>query len=59
MRLGVPAVVVALVVALVGAAPGQARADAPQIVVDHGGGSYAVMPGSGTAVVKVSLSAPP
>lgn len=54
-----PAVVVALAVALVGAAPGQARADVPEVVVDHGGGSYAVMPGSGTAVVKVSLSAPP
>ncbi|MFI9815954.1 cellulose binding domain-containing protein [Saccharothrix variisporea] len=51
------AVVVALAMTLV--APGNARADVPEVVVDYGGGSSAIMPGSGSAVVKVSLSAPP
>ncbi|WP_309112833.1 cellulose binding domain-containing protein [Saccharothrix sp.] len=56
---GVSAVVVALAATLTGLAPGQARADVPEVVVDHGGAGQAVMPGSGSAVVKVSLSAPP
>ncbi|MEJ2857913.1 MULTISPECIES: cellulose binding domain-containing protein [unclassified Saccharothrix] len=58
-RMAVAGALAALAVSLVGAAPGHARTDVPEVVVDHGSGGYAVMPGSGTAVVKVSLSAPP
>ncbi|NUT51095.1 MAG: hypothetical protein HOV94_27895 [Saccharothrix sp.] len=52
-----PALVAAVVAVLLPA--GQANAESPAVVVDHGGTDSAIMPGSGSAVVRVSLSAPP
>jgi hypothetical protein len=58
-RLTLPALLAAVVVVLSGFSAGYARAESPAVVVDHGGTSYAVMPGSGSAVVRLSLSSPP
>ncbi|MCC8242881.1 cellulose binding domain-containing protein [Saccharothrix luteola] len=58
-RLTLPALIAAVVVVLSGFSVGHARAESPTVVVDHGGTSYAVMPGSGSAVVRLSLSGPP
>ncbi|WP_053720184.1 cellulose binding domain-containing protein [Saccharothrix sp. NRRL B-16348] len=59
LRSTLPVLVAAVVAVLGGLPAGHARAESPSVVVDHGGTDYAVMPGSGSAVVRVSLSGPP
>ncbi|QFZ21561.1 cellulose binding domain-containing protein [Saccharothrix syringae] len=53
--------IVPVVVGLVAGVPAvAAAAEPPAVVVDHGGGAArTIMPGSGSAVVTVALSAPP
>jgi hypothetical protein len=59
LRSTLPVLIAAVVAVLCGFPAGQARAESPAVVVDHGVSDYAIMPGSGSAEVRVSLSGPP